>query len=89
MGTVIANIRVMPDDPSVDLAQLRQHITAAIPQGVTLKTIQEKPIAFGLKALNVIIMMPDGRQGGTEEIEVALSKLPRVQSVETTDVGLL
>lgn len=88
MGTVIANIRVMPDDPSVDLDELKQHITKAIPQGVTLKNIQEKPIAFGLKALNVMVTMPDGA-GGTDKVEEALSKLPRVQSVETTDVGLL
>jgi elongation factor 1-beta len=88
MGTVIANIRVMPDDPSVDLNELKQRITKAIPAGVTLKNIQEKPIAFGLKALNVMITMPDG-EGGTDHVEEALAKIPRVQSVETTDVGLL
>lgn len=89
MGTVIANIRVMPEDPGVDLHDLRQRIQAAIPAGVTLKTIQEKPIAFGLKALNVMITMPDMLEGGTDSVEEALRKLPRVESVETTDVGLL
>lgn len=88
MGTVIANIRVMPEDPSVDLVKLRQLITQAIPKGVTLRGIAEKPIAFGLKALNVQITMPDG-QGGTDQIEEALAKIPNVGSVETTDVGLL
>jgi elongation factor 1-beta len=79
----------MPDDPSVDLVELKQRITKAIPQGVTLKNIQEKPIAFGLKALNVMVTMPDGIQGGTDSVEEALRVLPKVQSVETTDVGLL
>ena len=88
MGTVVANIRVMPEDPSVDLVELRQRLTQAIPNGVTLKGIVEKPIAFGLKALNVQITMPDG-QGGTDQVEEAFAKVPRVQSVETTDVGLL
>ena len=89
MGTVIANVRVMPEDPSTDLQQLKAGIQGAIPSGVTLKNIQEKPIAFGLKALNVMITMPDGLEGGTEKVEEALRKLPHVQSVETTDVGLL
>jgi elongation factor 1-beta len=88
MGTVVANIRVSPESPDVNLAELKQRITKAIPPGVTLKGISEKPIAFGLKALNVQITMPDG-QGGTDQIEEALAKLPNVQSVETTDVGLL
>jgi elongation factor 1-beta len=88
MGTVIANIRVAPESPEVNLAELKQRITKAIPAGVTLKGITEKPIAFGLKALNVQITMPDGA-GGTDHVEEALSKLPHVQSVETTDVGLL
>lgn len=88
MGTVVANIRVMPEDPGVDLVKMREHLKKAIPQGVTLKAITEKPIAFGLKALNVQIMMPDG-MGGTDLVEEALAKVPHVQSVETTDVGLL
>lgn len=88
MGTVIANIRVMPEDPNVDLHQLRDRIARAVPQGVTLKNIQEKPIAFGLKALNVMITMPDV-EGGTDKVEEAFRKIPQVQSVETTDVGLL
>jgi elongation factor 1-beta len=88
MGTVIANLRVMPEDPNVDLVKLRDLVTKAIPKGVTLKNIQEKPIAFGLKALNVMITMPD-TEGGTDKVEEALRKVPHVQSVETTDVGLL
>lgn len=88
MGTVVANIRVMPEDTSVDLVKLREQLKKAIPHGVTLKNISEKPIAYGLKALNVQITMPDG-QGGTDAIEEALAKVPHVQSVETTDVGLL
>ena len=88
MGTVIANIRVMPEDTKTDLAQMRDQITRAIPAGVTLKTIQEKPIAFGLKALNVMITMPD-TEGGTDKVEEALRQIPHVQSVETTDVGLI
>ncbi|MCA1814559.1 MAG: elongation factor 1-beta [Halobacteriales archaeon] len=88
MGTVVANIRVSPESPEVNLAELKQLITKAIPPGVTLKNISEKPIAFGLKALNVQITMPDG-MGGTDRVEEALAKLPHIQSVETTDVGLL
>jgi len=78
----------MPDDPATDLAQMKKDIEQAIPAGIAFKGIIEKPIAFGLKALHVRITMPDGA-GGTDRVEEALRKLPSVQSVETTDVGLL
>lgn len=89
LGTVIANIRVMPAEAGMDLAPLKDEIKKAIPTGVELKRIDEKPIAYGLVALNVIVTMPDGTQGGTDALEAAFSKITDVQSVETTDVGLV
>ncbi|MBI4393889.1 MAG: elongation factor 1-beta [Euryarchaeota archaeon] len=89
MGTVIANIRIMPAEAGMDLAPIKAEIKKVIPAGVDLKRIDEKPIAYGLVALNVIVTMPDGLQGGTDAIEAAFSKISDVQSVETTDVGLV
>ena len=45
-------------------------------------------MAFGLKALEVQIILND-REGGAEEIEKSLNTLEKIQSVETVHIGLL
>ena len=48
----------------------------------------QKYIAFGLKAVDVTVTMPDSA-GGSENVENALSKIPGVSSVEVTGTDLL
>lgn len=88
MGEVAIIYKVMPDGPEVDLEALKKNIADIIPEKAKLNKIDEKPIAFGLKSLEVQIIMND-REGGAEEIEAALNKIEFVQSVETVHVGLL
>ena len=78
----------MPEGPEVDLENLKNNITKVIPANAKLNKIEVKPVAFGLKALEVQIILND-REGGTELIEKALNELEHVQSVETVHVGLL
>ncbi len=78
----------MPDGPEIDLQELKNNIINIIPARAKLNKIEEKPIAFGLKALEVQIILND-REGGSEDIENALGKIKNVQSVETIHVGLL
>lgn len=89
MGTVVALIRVLPESTSTDREKLKEAIRGAIPAGVKLQGVQEKPIAFGLVALNVTITLPDGTEGGADAVQERIAKLPHVQSAEVTDVGLL
>jgi elongation factor 1-beta len=88
LGEVAIIYKVMPESPEIDLEELRTKITNAVPEKARLNKIEEKPIAFGLKALEVQIIVND-REGGAEEIEAALGKIENVQSVETIHVGLL
>ena len=78
----------MPDGPEIELEALKKNITDAIPEKARINKIDEKPIAFGLKALEVQIILND-REGGADEIEELLAKIENVQSVETIHVGLL
>ena len=78
----------MPDGPETDLNELKENITKIIPEKAKLNKIEEKPIAFGLKALEVQIILND-REGGAEELEAALGQIKNVQSVETVHIGLL
>jgi len=88
MGEVAAKIRVMPESAEQDLNKLKEDLKSAIPPIAKLHGIVEQPIAFGLKALIVIVILDD-KKGGMEETESALAKVPGVESVEVEEVGLL
>jgi elongation factor 1-beta len=87
MTNVIVSLKIMPKSPEVDLHKIeadakKKIIDFAGPGDIK---IEEEPIAFGLKALNIIFIM-DEAKGSTEPIEDAVSDIEGVQSVEITDV---
>ncbi|MBI2971365.1 MAG: elongation factor 1-beta [Candidatus Aenigmarchaeota archaeon] len=89
MGTVAVTLQVMPASPDANLERIKEAIrgAASAVQDVKLQSIEEKPIAFGLKALSVLLLMPDAH--GTDAIEKALAAIPDVESVEAGDVTLV
>ncbi|MGB9979782.1 elongation factor 1-beta [Methanobacterium sp.] len=88
MGEVLATIKVMPESPEVDLEKMKADIQASIPEGTEFHKIDEEPIAFGLVALKVMVIVGD-EEGGTEAAEASLAKINGVNSVEVTDIGRL
>ena len=88
MGEVALQYRVLPDDLEVDLDALLKEIMKTLPEGAMLKTSEKKPVAFGLNALHVLIVIED-KEGGAEQVESALAGVPGVQSVEIVQMGLL
>jgi elongation factor 1-beta len=89
MGEAAVKMRVMPESTDVDLTKLKESIKAAVPGFARLHAIEEKPIAFGLKALIVVTIMDDKGGHSPDEIETAVSKVAGVESVEVEEVGLL
>ncbi len=81
MGNVMATFMIMPDSPDTDLEKIKSEIKKLGPQ-----TIDEQPIAFGLKALKFVVIVPDA-EGGTEKIEAALKKIEGVAGVEITEIS--
>ncbi len=88
MGEVGLQYRILPEGLEVDLGKLLEDIKKALPEGAKVKASEQKPVAFGLKALHVLIVMDD-KKGGSEVVEEALSKVPGVQGVEMLEIGLL
>ena len=88
MVEVLATIKVMPESPEVDLEKMKADIQASIPEGTEFHKIEEEPIAFGLVALKVMVIVGD-EEGGTEAAEANLAKVNGVNSVEVTDIGRL
>ncbi|MCI4342780.1 MAG: elongation factor 1-beta [Thermoplasmata archaeon] len=88
MGQVAVLFRLMPQGVETDMEGVAKAVHATLPSGVTLRGMQVKDIAFGLKALLVSVVMPD-TGGVLESVEHALAKVPHVESVEVMEEGLL
>lgn len=87
MGDVAAKIKIMPESVDTDLAELKEKIKGVIPAGADLYgDIVEEPIAFGLKALIVTLIVND-EEGGTEPAEEAFAKVSGVENVQVIDVN--
>lgn len=83
MGKVVAVLRVMPESVEVDLNALKAAMKKKVPG---IQDVREEPIAFGLKAIKLAVVVGDD-EGGTDAIEQALASVPGVASAETTDVN--
>jgi elongation factor 1-beta len=87
MANAIVTIKIMPEDPSVDLKAIEVEALKQIEEyagkGDTKVTIE--PIAFGLKAINIIFIV-DEKLGSPDAITEQLEKIEGVNSVETIDV---
>lgn len=86
MGSVAVTLKVMPDSPETDLEALKRGVRKAL--APSFRSLEERPIAFGLKAILAIAVIDDA-EGGSERLEAALAALPGVGSVETVDVTLV
>ena len=88
MGDVGIVYKLMPTGIEVDLDKVKERISGSLPEGARLNLMEERPIAFGLKALEVQIILDD-RKGGAEEMEHFLTGIEGVGSVEVVSQTLL
>ncbi len=86
MGKVAITFRIMPEGIEVDLGAVEAGVRSSL--GGSLKKIEVKPVAFGLKAVEAIAVVEDAG-GEMERLEEALRGIPGVGGVETTEVTLL
>jgi elongation factor 1-beta len=88
VGEVGLQYRVLPEGLEVDLRKLEEDIKKALPEGAKLRAAEQRPLAFGLKALHVLIVMDD-KKGGADQVEAAITGVAGVQSAEIVEMGLL
>lgn len=84
MGEVAVVVRLMPESADVDLKRIEAEVRAR----VRAHAVEQEPIAFGLKALRVVAVVPDAA-GGTDPLERALASIPGVGNVQVMDVRRL
>lgn len=87
MASVVVTLRIMPQSPSVDLSKIESEAKKEIIDFCSSKEFKTQivPIAFGLKALDILFVMDEGK-GSTEALETKISQINGVESVEVADV---
>ncbi len=81
MGMVGMTLRIMPASAETDLEKVKNEIAKKI----KVQDAKIEPIAFGLKALRILVVVPDGQQNVEEEIR----KIKGVGEVEIESTTLL
>ena len=87
MAKVIITIKIMPEDPSIDLIKLQSDCEKEIInfEGKIEKTNVE-PIAFGLKAINIIFRMDENKGSPDPLEELIVKNVKGVNSAKVTEV---
>ena len=87
MANVVVSLRIMPNDTSIDLHNVESRAKEEIVKFCNSQEFKTsiEPIAFGLKALNILFVM-DEAKGSTEKLEEEIKLIDGVESVEVTDV---
>jgi len=80
MGDVSLTLKVMPKGKDVDLDKIKGEIMSRIDP----HEIEEEEVAFGLKALNVVKVIPE-EEGDPDEVEEEILDIEDVNDVRVTD----
>ncbi len=87
MGSAIVTVKIMPDNPEVDLAKVEEESKKIISDmvGEGEMKVSQEPVAFGLMSLDIIFVM-DETSGSPDPIAEKISELEGVNSAEISDV---
>ena len=86
---LIVEFKLMPDGAEVDVQKLGEAALATVKKvapDAKVQNIQFKPVAFGLKSVNVTVLMSDGA-GGPDALEEAFSGIDGVGSAMVAEMG--
>lgn len=83
-GIVAVIVKIMPSSPETNLEEIKSKASKTLEsEGALNISFEEKPIAFGLKALMIKFAWPEEKD--TDIIENSLSKIENVSSVTIED----
>lgn len=86
MGEVVMKLKIMPNDVNTDLEKIKEQIVNT--NEVDIRDSGIQPIAFGLRALTIVAVMPD-KEGVNDKFVEDIQKIEGVENVEVESVELL
>jgi len=85
MGAIVSIlVKLMPESPSSNLEAIKTESQKLMEkEGAKSISFEEKPVAFGLKAIYMKMAMPEEK--GTDLVETTLAKVKEVSSLTIED----
>ena len=88
MGKIVIAYKILPSESTVDLEVLKEKIKKQLADIASIQRFAEEPIAFGLSALKVNMILPE-KDGILEETEKRITNLEEVGQIQTLGVTRL
>ncbi|MCH1541252.1 MAG: elongation factor 1-beta [Candidatus Poseidonia sp.] len=90
MGMVVMTYKVNPDSnvEDIDTDSIAQSIAGLATEDYDVQKIEIKPLAFGLKFVQVHVTMNDG-EGLADAFEGQMSEIHGVGEIEVLSMGLI
>jgi len=89
MGRIVIAYKIFPSESSVDLKLLKEKIKKQLSDIASVQRFAEEPIAFGLSALIVNLILPEDKEGILDETEKRLTDMEEVSQIQTLGVNRL
>ena len=89
MGKIIIAYKIFPSESTVDLELLKEKIEKQLSVFASAQKFAEEPIAFGLSALKVTMIIPEDEEGILEKVESRLNELEEIGQIQTLGVSRL
>jgi len=88
MGKIVIAYKILPSESTVDLEMLKEKIKKQLADIASIQRFAEEPIAFGLSALKVNMVLPE-KDGILEETEKRITDIEEVGQIQTLGVTRL
>jgi elongation factor 1-beta len=89
MGKIVIAYKIFPSESTVDLDLLQEKIKKELAGIASVQRFVKEPIAFGLSALIVNMILPESKEGILDETETKLTNLEEVGQIQTIGVNRL
>jgi len=89
LGRIVIAYKIFPSEASVDLKLLKEKIKKQLSDIASVQRFAEEPIAFGLSALIVNMILPEDKEGILDETEKRLTDMEEVSQIQTLGVNRL
>ncbi len=84
MARIVGTYKILPEDPDIKPAVIKERIIKALPEDMKVTASGERPIAYGLVALVVDINFAeqDGLQDQLEEILAGIEGVSEIEALQ-------
>lgn len=86
---MLASIKILPSNAEANLEDLKSRIEKALPAEIKLYKTAEEPIAFGLTALIIHLIVPEAESDIMTKVENLLKSVEEVGEVQVINMTRL